>query len=759
MAEQNKKRIGRIDRIPVVEFDHKRLVDHLVAKRQNLDEDRQDWLFRQSAYLEQWDDYVTNVRAGSWDEYSNLHLPLTMMQCKALHARLYFAVFGLRPPYVIEPVEDLDEQRIRRIDRLMKWAIFKYVNEYKGIRSTVDDWLWDAVTNGWGVLEREWMIKERNAIVLKEDTKKQIRETLISISGEPLPSKQKKRFKEVAEFIEFFNGPVINTIPPEAIYFPARFQDSTDLNQPDTVIIQKWFTRSELEILSEKGFFEKKAVKKMIDEKHAKALKEQSSMGKTQIERKQDILQGFQTVDAKAQDEKFEVFKAYARYDFDEDNKDEELITYFSEDAKVDLRWTYLDRITKTGKRPLHKFDLIRRPRRAGALGLAELLYPINTEVDAFHNQRVDFGTFANVPFFVYRAASGLKAETIVLRPGRGIPVDDVNNDIRFPQRPNATNWGMSEESNLFLMAERLTSINDLSLGRTIEPVGPTRAASGVAQILGEAGINIGVIIERMNEAYSDCLQGILSDLQERMPDDIRFRVTGFDGISELDEMGLPFSEEIHSRMEIGGRVDFIMMANSQNTNRELEKQNSLILQQLLFNPIALQMGIVGPNNIYETYKMILEKHQFPNIQRFITQPQNVQRPMTLIEELSSIIQGLKPNIVLNDQHEEKAQAIISFMTNEETLKGLELGSVSPMAPKIAGRAIRTHRRFAEVIAAQAQPANFTGLQISPTLGARVSGQVGETGRSLPEENMSRQLPQTQETNGQAGGMEFGETK
>jgi len=45
---------------------------------------------------------------------------------------------------------------------------------------------------------------------------------------------------------------------------------------------------------------------------------------------------------------------------------------------------------------------------------------------------------------------------------------------------------------------------------------------------------------------------------------------------------------------------------------------------------------------------------------------------------------------------------------------------------------------MAQAISAQAGPANVTGLQLSPTLGARMSGAVGETGRPLPQENIPK---------------------
>ena len=90
------------------------------------------------------------------------------------------------------------------------------------------------------------------------------------------------------------------------------------------------------------------------------------------------------------------------------------------------------------------------------------------------------------------------------------------------------------------------------------------------------------------------------------------------------------------------------------------------------------------------------------------------------------------------------------FSQEPEFLKGIETGVNSSNAMEALNTAVGVHNMMAQSIAAQAAPANQTGLQIAPTLGARTAGVVGETGRPLPEES----IPQGQAPAGQVAGGE-----
>ena len=90
------------------------------------------------------------------------------------------------------------------------------------------------------------------------------------------------------------------------------------------------------------------------------------------------------------------------------------------------LRLTYLERACPGKMRPFTIKRFIDRPGSPYGIGLGEMLYGINNELDYIHNQRLDYGTLQNLPFGFIRASSELnQPKPIRLAPGTLYPTDD----------------------------------------------------------------------------------------------------------------------------------------------------------------------------------------------------------------------------------------------------------------------------------------------------------------------------------------------
>jgi hypothetical protein len=148
----------------------------------------------------------------------------------------------------------------------------------------------------------------------------------------------------------------------------------------------------------------------------------------------------------------------------------------------------------------------------------------------------------------------------------------------------------------------------------------------------------------------------------------------------------------------------------------------------------------------------VLEKHGVMGIEKFITEPKMVQPPLSLFDEIACITQGLVPRIVFHDNHKGKIEALLKWKDEPEFQKGIMQGTNSKKAMEALNVAIGIHNMMQQSIDAQAQMQNVGGLQVSPTLGARTAGTVGETGRSLPQEQVNKgQVPQGQAAGGETG--------
>ena len=255
------------------------------------------------------------------------------------------------------------------------------------------------------------------------------------------PPLKKEEFREIKKVITTFSGIILETVPHECIYFPEYIPTSGDLNHPKMVCIE--VPRTEEDYIRAKmlGQFDEDAVDQAL-----LVGRGFNSSIKQDLREERKRLQGInENLNVKNQELITDII--FYRDDLDKDGIFEEYIFTANLKAKVFLKKTYLDRVCRDGKRPIYKFDLIKRPRSAYSRGFPEMLYSLNMEVDDFHNIRRASGLIANVPWGFYRATSGLDKEAIEVSPGKFYPVDDPASDVKAMNFPNVTSWALQEEN------------------------------------------------------------------------------------------------------------------------------------------------------------------------------------------------------------------------------------------------------------------------------------------------------------------------
>lgn len=730
--------IDVINRIPSIEIDEPNIKSLLDNHIDGILVSRQDWLNKINEINKIWDNFFRPGRKGPWNNSADIHVPLTYQHVKVLHAFVFNAFFSVRPWFMIEPVEDLDVDNVKIVDELMRWALTNYINYNRGIESVMDDWIKDILVYGFGFVKVRWDKQETKAIVVEETKvnlmdrfldKLNIRKMEAGVLNEGILA------TEVEKFVTDYEGIVVDTIAPEDILFPAYVSDSTNVDQFPFIAHRLRFTEHDLRMRKDDGTFDAEVVDSILESKTTDHLDTDTITQRDNRQQAHGILD-----DERTRRSFYEIYECYITCDIDGSGYDSKVIIWYSRTYNKILRWTYLNRVNKTGLLPFVKVDLFRKPRETYAVGIPELAYPVNEEVDRIHNQRLDFGTISTIPTGFYRPFSGLSNEVIKLEPGKMIPTDNPS-DVNILKFGNNSQIGFNEETLATSYLEKMTNVNDLMSGRIPTPVGSTRTATGTTALLQQSGIQLDHILNRFQRGYRELLLKILVLLQEKLPVGTKFRVLGSHGEHLVDDQGKPIFDKIESRDSITGKFDFRFLANTANSNREMEKQNSILLSQLLLNPIFLKFGTVSAENVYEIAKNVLEKGGYFNISRFITEPKRVAKPLTLSEEISKIIQGEKPIIVMNDNHQDKIVGLTTYMESHEYQAGLNIHhNVSENSIELFINAINDHKTMDEIISAQAQTGNVTGLQIAPTLGAKMSGQV-DPGSEQAIVNQSMQQP------------------
>jgi len=740
------KRIIPVDpvfRIPNENVNSEALVQRAIEKQHAFETDRSQWLASREKYYLAWDDYTSTPFKGLWEGSANMHFPLTEIQCNAMHAMIMQAMFFQYPWFYVDPQEDIDLYRIKKIERFMKYVLERYVNNHKGIYSAIDDWAMDLVTEGVGILSRSWKVEQRRMRTIeKNDEFKVARLELQKM----LDDTEEKDFDLMAkDFLKMpyveksiiktvFNGPIIRAEDPMLILFQGDVVDSMDLNEHETVVKVCYFNENELISFRDSEFFDEDVVNKILATEPittAQKINNRTS-GK---QRNEDIQTGVNRSNNSGVWEFYRVFDT-AHLDPTKKRKDlAERLEYFVHPATNTLaRWTYLDRVSSDGKIPLHMAHLYRRPRNSMGRGITQTMYSLNNSLDILLNQSIDAGMLANNPMFGYKGDGTFDPGEVRVEPGLGVKCDDPNSDIRFFTWNVNPNWSVNIQSGLLSMAQQLTAIGPSQMGQIAGRVGPLRSTSGVNAMDRNASTIMDPIIKRAKLCLSDVFYGLYLDCTERMPELDKITITGAEGIPLFDDDGNIMKEEI-SISELSKKVHFGLYANSMNINRDVIKENAAAIAQFSFQKLPVELGIVGPNEVYET---LLEMHRAIgtlNPERFVKKPKDAGA-LPIKFELAMIMQGLTPPIIYNDpEHEAKIELYTQLLGSETAALEVKYGKVAPNAMQVLKEVIVKHQRYFEMLQQPSNVENPFGGNQSPTLGL-------QAGQSVPQPQLQPQAQQ-----------------
>jgi hypothetical protein len=611
--------------------------------------DRTVWLERQKTYLASWDEHLVNDTEGPFGGQSNLHIPMPFIVSKTMHARFLQALLQQDPPFSVKARNEGSIDRVQNVSDVMRYNLVDWCNYNKGIDATADKFVWEWVTTGVGLMKARWDCKYTRYIDVVPTKKKGV-PVIKTIDGkqQAIPT-IKVEEKEVAVTKKVFEGAVYDPIHPEHLLIVGG---GGDPDIADLVQHHYFLTASEMWTMVDRKIFNEDAVKQTLQGGENK--QSPSSSGSLSDQRTRNA--GSTSVDNEQDLDRYEVLECYLSYDVDGSGINSEIVVWVHKGTNAVLRATYLHRISKAGERPFIKADFHLRADQEYGVGIVELLYPLSQEMDAMHNMRIDAGLMSTMPFGFYRATSGIDPSVIKFEPGSLIPVDNPATDVFFPNLGNRTVFGMQEEQAIQSMIERLTSISDLNLG-LINGQGATRTATGARAVVGEASSNLDVHLRRLNRGWKKLLRYSLHMLQQRMPAGLAFRVTGDDGQNYWKTMA--------STDDIAGDYDIEISANSSTSNQQIQQQNAQDVLQLVSNPLAIQMGCVGPGQFFEACKAVLISRGIKDWSKYLQKPQGYDRIYTPLQEMDMVLMGIDVPIAPNSDHQGFIDLLQHFMDDE----------------------------------------------------------------------------------------------
>lgn len=739
MAKGIRKRMVPVDpvyRIPDIAVDDGFLVQRALRNFQDFESDRSLWLRRREQFYLGWDDYLTPARKGLFDGSSNYHLPHTEVKCMAMHARIMQAAFGIDPPFYVDPQEDMDELRIKKVEKLMRYIIMRYSNNHRGLYNAIDDWAWDLSTDGMGILSMDWRVIQRTftGIVKNEDFYKRQVDLRKLLEGEMVMEEFEAGVRAALDYpyVEkemvktLFRGPSVEAVDPTLVLFKGDVVDSTNLDEHQTVIRVQYFSAEQLINFRDSEYFDEDVVNAILE-------REPDVKGSTDVTSRtsglnyfKDMATGVKTVNSSYRDDVYEFLLVYDNVSLPRAGQKrrsapDKLVYYVHTGSQQLPHWNFLDRISVTGKLPLKMAHLYRRPRRSIGRGLVETQYTMNEVSDILVNQSIDLGLLVNNPMFAYRGNSSFDPEEVRVGPGIGIKTDDPNSDIRFFNWNGNPNWALGLQQYISGVSDQVTSLGSLATGQLSGAVGPLRSTSGVNALTQLADVQLDVVIKRAMSCLSELYEDLYYTTVEHMPEKMKISVVGQDGMPELGADGEAMSMEI-TKAEAQSRVHFGIYANSRTMNREVQKQNAIQMSQMLLQPVALQTGVVTPMNVYEIYNNMLTQMGTIRKDRFVTMPSG-GGAIPLQAELLSIMQGVMPPVVLADPEHEKKLAMMEELLESDVAKmEAQYGQVHPEAMKLLEAVVAKRRKIMETVSRPNASMNLTGMQESPSLGQQREG-------------------------------------
>jgi hypothetical protein len=269
----------------------------------------------------------------------------------------------------------------------------------------------------------------------------------------------------------------------------------------------------------------------------------------------------------------------------------------------------------RNGRRPIFHVDLIPDKNSGHGIGIPELVEGVQVETDEIHSIGLDWGHISLAPWFFYRQGANIKPNARLIKPGSGVPVDDPQTDVAFPQWNNqAQTWALNQEAVNLGYLERLL-IPEISFGRV--PTGKSaafRTAATTQSLISQGGSKLDVFLRRNNRGLSR-MASILHDL-ERRNRKIPLVYQLPESEDTLKFMPLP-SEAMESPFI------YKVIPTSLTANKDFLAQQAVQRYSIVVNPVAIQTGITTPRNIFEAQKDVLRAFGMKDIDRLVTKPQD----------------------------------------------------------------------------------------------------------------------------------------
>ena len=441
---------------------------------------------------------------------------------------------------------------------------------------------------------------------------------------------------------EIFNGPRPIVKQWQDVLHPIR---AANLQSPgpsnpggaDYVILRDYPNIDEIKRLAKSGYYD------ISDEEMKKVEAMNSSINDSTLDQK-DFLAG-QTNETKTEKEhkKLTRLLCFDTYDIDGSGFAEDVIFWVIKESGVLLKMKRLSEMYPVNppRRPLVRQQYLPVHGYAIGMGLLEIMEPLHDVTKAMFDQAIDNGTLTTSPFGFYRAAGGMRPETIRLWPGELYPLADPQRDVNFPyMRSDSTGFALNMMTLAGQYQEKATMIGDMSYGKV--PAGKSsalRTSGNMAALQMQAEARPERVLRRFFSGIAEIYRQMHELNEQFLPKNKAIRVM------KMEKPDADPFVELKGPGDISGRFQFDFSANVFNTSRQALQESLGQLVGLYVTPLAIQSGIIDPDGIYRLFKALGTAWGQDPMQYLKAPSPKADQPLIGFEQaMQSILMGEMPN-------------------------------------------------------------------------------------------------------------------
>lgn len=494
--------------------------------------------------IDTWWDWVEanpkqKIRTDPFPGASNIVIPLIGMHSDAIKARFQNVIFGAPDLWTSRTRNEAYELISKNSTDFLNWAAND--NEFD-ILTPSSLWFDEAVPIGSSILMLNWTSRRRQVFVPGE-------------GGKPKPMS-----------VELGRGPMLSHIPREQVLW----QPGRSINDSEYVYVQSWKTIGDLIALEQLEGIDKGLLETV------RPCDGSSSYSAEMMRRK--LQGGGITSDAS---EFYDIRQVWIEQPTLRGMKFERLGQQDLKTPSIPLCITYdhssgtvLRAMAKpyyTRSWPFYECQFRSSARGPNSGGVARRLEQLQRGVTTMANQAMDAVTMANS---VTMLTTDRRFQTQRFTPGRPIFVDQLDT-VREVVLPKQITPDIALVNMMMAMAERITGINDPSLGRELRYGGHPSPATSTALMLQESKEMFRASIRHIRLQYGRMAEDILTLYQQYE--------SGTSGKIERAlgaEDGASAKEWLVPQGPIAGNIEFDLMAVTENLNPEAEREKAIFTLQ-----------------------------------------------------------------------------------------------------------------------------------------------------------------------------------